>query len=64
MYKAEVAAYTGDLLGAAAIINAGTRTTRGQLPSVAANLEDIKEAIHHERIIEMILTGCGLQFLK
>ncbi len=64
MYKAEVAAYTGDLLGAAAIINAGTRTTRGQLPSVAANLEDIKEAIHHERIIEMILTGCGLQFFE
>jgi hypothetical protein len=64
MYKAEVAAYTGDLSGAAAIINAGTRTTRGQLPSVAANLEDIIEAIHHERIIEMILTGSGLQFFQ
>jgi hypothetical protein len=64
MYKAEAAAYTGDLSGAAAIINAGTRTTRGQLPIVAANLPDIKEAIHHERIIEMILTGCGLQFFE
>ncbi len=64
MYKAEAAAYTGDLSGAAAIINAGTRTTRGQLPSVAANLPDIKEAIHHERIIEMILTGTGLQFFE
>ena len=64
MYKAEAAAYTGDLSGAAAIINAGTRTTRGQLPSVAANLPDIKEAIHHERVIEMIMTGSGLQFFE
>lgn len=64
MYKAEALAYTGNLSGAAAIINAGTRTTRGELPPVAANLTDIIEAIHHERVIEMMLTGTGLQFYE
>ncbi|MDA0949571.1 MAG: RagB/SusD family nutrient uptake outer membrane protein [Proteobacteria bacterium] len=64
MYKAEALAYTGNLAGAASIINAGTRTTRGQLPQVPANLTDIIEAIHHERIIEMMYTGTGLQFFE
>ena len=64
MYKAEALAYTGNLAEAASIINAGTRTTRGQLPEVPANLTDIIEAIHHERIIEMMYTGTGLQFFE
>ncbi|MGA1227469.1 MAG: RagB/SusD family nutrient uptake outer membrane protein [Tamlana sp.] len=64
MYKAEALAYTDNLAEAASIINAGTRTTRGQLPQVPANLTDIIEAIHHERIIEMMYTGTGLQFFE
>jgi starch-binding outer membrane protein, SusD/RagB family len=64
MLKAEARAYTGDLAGAAAIINAGTRVTRGNLDPVAANLSDIVKAIHHERQVEMYTTGGGLQFFE
>lgn len=64
MLRAEARAYTGDLAGAAAIINAGTRVTRGQLPAVAANLTDIVNAIHQERQVEMFTTGMGLQFFE
>lgn len=64
MLRAEARAYTGDLAGAAAIINAGTRVTRGQLPAVAANLVDIVNAIHQERQVEMFTTGMGLQFFE
>lgn len=62
MIRAEARAYTNDLVGAAAIINAGTRSTRGKLAPVAANLNDIMKAIHHERHVEMYTTGMGLQF--
>lgn len=64
LLKAEARAYTGDLAGAAAIINAGTRVTRGKLASVAANLDDIIQAIHHERHVELYTTGVGLQFFE
>ena len=64
MLRAEARAYKGDLAGAAAIINAGTRKTRGQMPDVAANLADIVKAIHHERHVEMYTTGMGLQFFE
>jgi starch-binding outer membrane protein, SusD/RagB family len=64
MLRAEARAYTGDLAGAAAIINAGTRVTRGQLAPVAANLTAIIDAIHHERHVEMTVTGTGLQFFE
>lgn len=64
LYRAEARAYTGDLAGAAAIINAGTRVTRGGLPPVAANLNAIKDAIHAERHIELYVSGMGLQFFE
>jgi hypothetical protein len=64
MLRAEARAYTGDLAGAAAIINAGTRTTRGGMPNVAADLTAIVDAIHHERFVEMYTTGMGLQFFE
>lgn len=64
LYKAEAMAYTGRLADAAAIINAGTRSTRGGLPPVAADLTAIKAAIHHERVVEMVITGAGLQFFE
>lgn len=64
MIRAEARAYTGDLDGAAAIINTGTRKTRGKMPDVDANLASIIAAIHHERHVEMMLTGNGIQFYE
>jgi hypothetical protein len=64
MLRAEARAYTGDLAGAAAIINAGTRVTRGELAPVAENLTDIIQAIHHERHVELYTTGMGIQFFE
>jgi hypothetical protein len=64
MLRAEARAYTNDLPGAADIINAGTRVTRGHMPPVAADLDAIVKAIHHERQVEMYTTGCGLQFFE
>lgn len=64
MYKAEALANKGDLTGAAAIINAGTRVTRGNLAPVAATLAAIKSAIHYERMVECSWTGVGLEFFE
>lgn len=64
MLKAEARAYLGEVSEAAAIINAGTRTTRGKMTPVAANMADVMKAIHHERHVEMYVTGGGLQFFE
>jgi hypothetical protein len=64
LLRAEARAYTGDLGGAADIINAGTRVTRGELDPVDANLTDIINAIHHERHVELYTTGNGIQFYE
>lgn len=61
MLRAEARAYSGDLAGAAAIINAGTRVTRGQMTPVAPVLADIEKAILHERHVELYVTGMGIQ---
>ena len=64
MYKAEALANSGNVAGAAAVINAGTRTTRGNLPNVAADLQAVKDAIHYERMIEFSFTGMGIGFFE
>lgn len=64
MLRAEARAYTTDLAGAATIINAGTRVTRGSMAPVGAVLANVLQAIHHERNVEMFITGCGLQFFE
>lgn len=64
LLKAEAMAYLGDVSGAAAIINAGTRITRGKMAPVAANLNDVIKAIHHERHVELYTAGVGLQFFE
>jgi len=64
LYIAEALAHNGDLAGAAAKINAGTRVARGNLPEVTANLSDIMEAIHHERVVELPFSSTGLQFYE
>lgn len=64
LYKAEAQMRKSLLTEAAATINAGTRTTRGELPDVAATESAISDAIHHERVIELMHTGCGLAFFE
>ncbi|MGK6351291.1 hypothetical protein [Parapedobacter sp. DT-150] len=64
LLRAEASAYTGDLAGAAAIINAGTRVTRGGLAPVGADLDDIIDAIHHERHVELYATGGQIHFYE
>ena len=60
MLRAEARAYTGDLTGAAAIINAGTRVTRGNMTPVGTTLPEIEQAILHERHVELYVTGMGI----
>ncbi|MFI2741534.1 hypothetical protein ACG2LH_02230 [Zhouia sp. PK063] len=64
LYKAEAMLRLGNLSGAASIINAGTRTTRGELPNIGASAQEIASAIHYERLVEMPLTGAGLDFFE
>lgn len=64
MYKAEALLNKSDVSGAAQVINAGTRTTRGQLPPVDANANDVYAAIHYERLVEFSYTGIGLGFFE
>jgi hypothetical protein len=64
LYRAEARAWTGDLAGAATVINAGTRKTRGGLADVTASLTDIKAALNAERHVELYLSGMGLQFYE
>ncbi len=62
MLKAEALLHQPDLTGAAAIINAGTRVTRGGLAPVAAAAGEIEAAIFHERHIELHTSTPGLEF--
>ena len=64
LYKAEALMRTGNISGAAAVLNAGTRTTRGSLANVAAVQADVAAAIHYERIVELGQTGLGLAFFE
>jgi hypothetical protein len=51
-----------DLAGAAAIINAGTRVTRGALAPIATTANLIESAIFYERNIELFCSGMGIEF--
>ena len=51
-----------NLAGAAAIINAGTRVTRGGLAPVGANAAEVEAAIFHERNVELYCSGMGVEF--
>ena len=62
MYRAEGRFYTGDLTGAAAIINAGTRVTRGAMTPVAATVVELEKAVQQEIMVECQQTGLGIQF--
>ena len=64
MYIAEAQLRTGDLAGAAATINAGTRKTRGELADVGVTDSEVSDAIHYERMIELNNTSIGLCFFE
>ena len=64
MYKAEALVATGNIAGAASVVNAGTRTTRGMLPDVASDAAAVKSAIHHERMVEFAYTGAFIGFFE
>ncbi|UII23501.1 hypothetical protein [Fulvivirga ligni] len=65
MLRAEALVYSGGSLSAAAdIINSGTRKTRGEMEDVEPVQDDLIQAIHHERHVEMYTTGMGLQFFE
>lgn len=64
MFKAEALANSGNVAGAATVINAGTRVTRGNLSPVAADLVAVKKAIHYERMVEFAYTGMGITFFE
>lgn len=64
MYMAEAMANLGNVAGAASVINAGTRVTRGNLPPVAAVLADVKYAIFYERMVEFAYTAPFIGFCE
>lgn len=64
LYMAEAYLRLGDLVNAAATINASSRVVRGGLPPVAEDSDAIAEAIHYERMIELLNTGLGLGYYE
>jgi hypothetical protein len=62
MFKAEALLRLKRFSEAADILNASTRITRGNLPAVLVNEEDIRNAIIYERTIELPLTGMGIEY--
>lgn len=61
---AEAAAHTGKIQEAADIINTSPRVTRGGLPQVPADQDCIFDAIHQERMVELMSSGMGIQFFQ
>ena len=64
MYLAEAEHRLGNNAAAAAIINAGTRTTRGQLAPVGTGAAEVLAAIRYERLVEMPLASMGISFFE
>lgn len=64
LMKAEAMARTGDVAGAAAILNSasGPRKARGNMPDVAGNKEDVLKAIFYERFTELMHNGYLISF--
>lgn len=64
LYKAEAHLQLGNLSEAAAAINNSSRVERGGLPPVAEDADAIAEAIHYERMVELLNSGMGLGFFE
>jgi hypothetical protein len=63
-FIAEAAARTGKVQEAADVMNASARVTRGNLPPLPANEAQIAAAIHYERMVELMLSGMGIQYFQ
>jgi len=63
-FLAEAALRTGKLQEAADVLNASARVTRGKLPALPADAAQISKAIHYERMVELMLSGMGVQYFQ
>ncbi|MBK7479546.1 MAG: hypothetical protein IPI69_07315 [Bacteroidales bacterium] len=54
--------HQANFTGAADIINAGERITRGGLAPIGATAAEVEAAIFHERNIELFGSGMGIEF--
>lgn len=61
---AEAALRTNKVQEAADVMNASARVTRGNLPALPADAAQISSAIHYERMVELMLSGMGVQFFQ
>lgn len=62
LFKAEALLKLGRVDDAAAVVNAGTRITRGGLNPVTVDADAVAKAIVYERTIELPLTGMGIEY--
>lgn len=61
---AEAALRTNKVQEAADVMNASARVTRGNLPELSADATQISAAIHYERMVELMVSGMGIQFFE
>ena len=61
---AEAALRTNKVQEAADVMNGSARVTRGNLPPLPADAAQIASAIHYERMVELMLSGMGVQFFQ
>jgi starch-binding outer membrane protein, SusD/RagB family len=61
---AEAAVHIGKLDEAAVIMNASARVVRGKLSPLPVNQDSILDAIHYERMVELMVSGFGIQFFQ
>jgi len=45
-------------------MNASARVTRGNLPALPADAAQITKAVHYERMVELMLSGMGVQYFQ
>jgi hypothetical protein len=62
LLKAEALMHVPNLAAAAAIINAGTRVTRGALAPIGATANEIEYAIFYERNVELFCSDIGEEY--
>jgi starch-binding outer membrane protein, SusD/RagB family len=62
LLKAEALFHQPSLSAAAAIINAGTRVTRGALDPIGSTADEVEKAIFYERNVELYGSAMGLEF--
>lgn len=64
MYLAEALINQNDFSGAATIVNAGTRISRGNLSPTTTNETDVKNAVFYEKMVEISLNVTGVGFFE